>query len=53
MLGAASAFAWILVREWVPQFLGDWIVSAGAGRTAFLAVISDGEEYQVTVWKQD
>ena len=38
VLGAASAFAWILVREWVPQFLGDWIVSAGAGRTAFLAI---------------
>ena len=38
VLGAASAFAWILVREWVPQFLGEWIVSAGAGRTAFLAI---------------
>jgi hypothetical protein len=28
-------------------------VRSSGGRTAFLAVISDGEEYQVTVWKQD
>ena len=26
------------MREWVPQILGEWIVSAGAGRTAFLAM---------------
>ena len=38
VLGAASVFAWILVREWVPQFLGEWIVNVGAGRTAFLAI---------------
>ncbi len=25
VLAAASAFAWILVREWVPQMLGEWI----------------------------
>lgn len=38
VLGAASAFAWILVREWVPQTLGEWISSIGAGRVAFLAL---------------
>ena len=38
VLGAASAFAWILVREWVPQGLGEWIASAGLGRTGFLAL---------------
>jgi tripartite ATP-independent transporter DctM subunit/tripartite ATP-independent transporter DctP family solute receptor len=38
VLAAASAFAWILVREWVPQMLGDWISSAGAGRTGVLAL---------------
>ena len=32
VLAAASAFAWILVREWVPQTLGEWIAAAGAGR---------------------
>jgi tripartite ATP-independent transporter DctM subunit len=36
VLAAASAFAWILVREWVPQGLGEWIASAGAGRVTFL-----------------
>ena len=36
VLAAASAFAWILVREWVPQTLGEWI--AGSGRITFLAV---------------
>jgi tripartite ATP-independent transporter DctM subunit len=36
VLAAASAFAWILVREWVPQTLGEWIGAAGAGRTGFL-----------------
>jgi tripartite ATP-independent transporter DctM subunit len=38
VLAAASAFAWILVREWVPQTLGEWIVATGAGRVAFLAL---------------
>lgn len=37
VLAAASAFAWILVREWVPQTLGAWIGGAGAGRAGFLA----------------
>lgn len=37
VLAAASAFAWILVREWVPQTLGDWIGGVGAGRAGFLA----------------
>jgi tripartite ATP-independent transporter DctM subunit len=37
VLAAASAFAWILVREWVPQALGAWIGGAGAGRVGFLA----------------
>ena len=36
VLAAASAFAWILVREWVPQTLGAWIGGAGAGRVGFL-----------------
>lgn len=36
VLAAASAFAWILVREWVPQTLGEWI--AGSGRLTFLAL---------------
>jgi len=38
VLAAASAFAWILVREWVPQTLGEWIASLGASRTLFLAL---------------
>jgi tripartite ATP-independent transporter DctM subunit len=38
VLAAASAFAWILVREWVPQTLGEWIGSAGAGRAEFMAL---------------
>jgi C4-dicarboxylate transporter DctM subunit len=38
VLAAASAFAWILVREWVPQTLGEWIEGAGAGRAGFLAL---------------
>jgi len=38
VLAAASAFAWILVREWVPQTLGEWIASAGAGRMEFMAL---------------
>jgi C4-dicarboxylate transporter DctM subunit len=38
VLAAASAFAWILVREWVPQALGAWIGSIGAGQAGFLAL---------------
>ena len=38
VLAAASAFAWILVREWVPQMLGEWIRSVGAGRYEFMAL---------------
>jgi tripartite ATP-independent transporter DctM subunit len=38
VLAAASAFAWILVREWVPQTLGEWIAGSGAGRVGFLAL---------------
>jgi tripartite ATP-independent transporter DctM subunit len=37
VLAAASAFAWILVREWVPQTLAEWLGGAGAGRVGFLA----------------
>ncbi len=38
VLAAASAFAWILVREWVPQALGEWIANIGAGKVGFLAL---------------
>jgi tripartite ATP-independent transporter DctM subunit len=38
VLAAASVFAWILVREWVPQTLGEWIVASGAGKVSFLAL---------------
>jgi tripartite ATP-independent transporter DctM subunit len=38
VLAAASAFAWILVREWVPQTLGEWIGGAGASKAGFLAI---------------
>ncbi len=38
VLAAASAFAWILVREWVPQTLGEWIGSAGAGKMGVLSL---------------
>ena len=38
VLAAASAFAWILVREWVPQMLGEWIRGIGAGRAEFMAL---------------
>ena len=38
VLAAASAFAWILVREWVPQMLGDWIGGVGAGRVGVMAM---------------
>jgi C4-dicarboxylate transporter DctM subunit len=38
VLAAASAFAWILVREWVPQTLGEWIGGVGAGKAGLLAM---------------
>jgi tripartite ATP-independent transporter DctM subunit len=38
VLAAASAFAWILVREWVPQTLGAWMAGLGASRALFLAL---------------
>jgi tripartite ATP-independent transporter DctM subunit len=38
VLAGASAFAWILVREWVPQALGEWIAGIGASRALFLAL---------------
>jgi C4-dicarboxylate transporter DctM subunit len=38
VLAAASAFAWILVREWVPQAIGEWIAEVGAGRVGFMAL---------------
>jgi C4-dicarboxylate transporter DctM subunit len=38
VLAAASAFAWILVREWVPQTLGEWIGGVGAGHAGFLGL---------------
>src|SRR6266446_4286063 len=38
VLAAASAFAWILVREWVPQTLGEWIAGLGASRALFLTL---------------
>lgn len=38
VLAAASAFAWILVREWVPQMLGDWIGGVGAGPIGVMAM---------------
>lgn len=38
VLAAASAFAWILVREWVPQALGEWIAGVGAGPVGFMAL---------------
>lgn len=38
VLAAASAFAWILVREWVPQALGAWIAGLGVGPGGFLAL---------------
>jgi C4-dicarboxylate transporter DctM subunit len=37
VLAAASAFAWILVREWVPQTLGEWMSGLG-GPGLFLVV---------------
>ena len=38
VLAAASAFAWIIVREWVPQTLGEWIAGIGAGRAGLLTM---------------
>jgi tripartite ATP-independent transporter DctM subunit len=37
VLAAASAFAWILVREWVPQTLAEWIGGLDAGPMGFMA----------------
>jgi tripartite ATP-independent transporter DctM subunit len=38
VLGAASAFAWILARERVPEAFGEWIVETGGGRAMFFAL---------------
>jgi C4-dicarboxylate transporter DctM subunit len=38
VLAAASAFAWILARERVPEAFGEWIVEQGGGSAAFLAL---------------
>ncbi len=38
MRAAASAFAWILVREWVPQMLGEWISGVGAAAGGVMAM---------------
>jgi C4-dicarboxylate transporter DctM subunit len=38
VLAAASAFAWILVREWVPQSLAEWISGVGASRALLMAL---------------
>ena len=38
VLAAASAFAWILVREWVPQSLAVWMAGASASRALFLSL---------------
>jgi C4-dicarboxylate transporter DctM subunit len=38
VLAAASAFAWVLVREWVPQAIGEWIAGVGAGPAGFMAL---------------
>jgi C4-dicarboxylate transporter DctM subunit len=38
VLGAASAFAWILARERVPEAFGEWVVALGGGRVVFLAL---------------
>ena len=38
VLAAASAFAWILVREWVPQALGEWIAGNGTGPAGVMAL---------------
>jgi tripartite ATP-independent transporter DctM subunit len=38
VLAAASAFAWVLVREWVPQAIGEWIAAIGAGPVGFMAL---------------
>jgi tripartite ATP-independent transporter DctM subunit len=38
VLAAASAFAWILARERVPEAFGEWVVELGGGPGAFLAL---------------
>lgn len=40
MVGMASAFAWILTREQVPQALANLIHSLGGGRILFLLIIN-------------
>jgi tripartite ATP-independent transporter DctM subunit len=42
VLAAASAFAWILVREWVPQMLGEWIRTAGAALFVVVGALLEG-----------
>ena len=38
VLAAASAFAWILARERVPEAFGEWVIDMGGGAGAFLAL---------------
>lgn len=38
VLGAASAFAWILARERVPDAFGEWVTALGGGPGLFLAL---------------
>jgi C4-dicarboxylate transporter, DctM subunit len=38
VLGAASAFAWILAREQVPQFVATWFTASEGGWVLFMAV---------------
>jgi tripartite ATP-independent transporter DctM subunit len=38
VLAAASAFAWILVREWVPQTVGEWVAASGTGPIGLMAL---------------
>ena len=36
LVGAATAFSWILATHQVPQMIGDFITGAGGGKTLFL-----------------
>ena len=38
VLGAASAFAWILARERVPDAFGEWVMALGGGPGMFFAL---------------
>jgi len=38
VLGAASAFAWILARERVPDAFGEWVTALGGGSAVFFAL---------------